>query len=127
MKELQNFVKSKGGNTKNIEIKYDASGRRHIIASRTFTKSENIISIPIECLLFDSMFTEDKDLRKVQQSFDKENALTAILMKEFKDQNSKFIKHLLTFKGNFENYLIFFKPFELEFSVGSTLYRKKRV
>lgn len=118
---LQSWIKEKGGNLNNIEIKFDEYRKPRLFAAKTIAKGESALSIPIECLLFDSMYNEDPAIRKAQQTLDKEVVLAFILLKELNNKTSAFRNLLRSFPAQYQRFPFFFNKIDFEFARGTTI------
>jgi len=114
-------MKDKGAKVGSVEVKYDRSARRHVLASRTISAGETVLSIPIECVLFDSMHTDDPILSEVQKKMEPRIALAFIIAAELKKENSKFAPFLTSIPSKTSSYLVYYTNAENEYAKGSTL------
>lgn len=114
-------MKEKNAKIRNVEVKYDRAGRRHLLASRTISSGETLLSIPIECTIFDSMHTDDPMLKEIQQKTEPRVALAILLTAEAKNTTSKFRSFLESIPAKITNYLAYYTDAEFAMAKGSTL------
>jgi hypothetical protein len=122
IQSISSWVKEKGGKLGNIEIKMDNFRKPHIFAAKTIANEESALSIPIECILFDTMYTEDPLIRKLQQQkLDKEVVLSFILAKEIKNKDGPFANLIKTIPANFGLFPLYFNKNDFGFAQGTTI------
>ena len=104
-----------------MEVKYSRTGRRHVLAARSVSPGEVLLSIPIECLIFDSMYTEDNLLKEIQRKSNPRIALAFLIAAELKNANSTLQPFLSSIPFRPLNFLAFYTDADFKIAKGSML------
>ena len=118
---IKDWMREQGGELTDVDTLFDESGNMRVVTTTRVSQGQQILRLPVEATLYDTMSYPDPDISKLRGKLDGSALMAFMLVNERRNDHSKYKALLRTLPTKLTKYAIYYNAQELALLTGSAL------